>query len=261
MIIKTNTRPDAGLSKIDNAAVLGLGGTADSLAYKVHEIEKHFHNVGKCFGNSSGNMVENALTAFQASAGNGAWATETQIYDGTTIESGSTTKKFDLNRVKIIAVGNVNRLTILNFQTFTKSTAKAATEQNAGDTVTPTSAADVPADGSRVMIAATGIPGGASAFTVYYTVNATATTFQLSLTSGGAPILLSGDGTASFYVCTAFTDVTSTYVSRTATSTDSYPSMLVSPRLACNAPLLMRAQATGGTNTVDFVIELHTYAA
>lgn len=36
--------------KIDNRAVDGLLGVNNSLAYKVHEIEKHFHNQEKWCG-------------------------------------------------------------------------------------------------------------------------------------------------------------------------------------------------------------------
>lgn len=36
--------------KIDGAAVSGLTGTANSLAYKVHEIERHFHGRERWFG-------------------------------------------------------------------------------------------------------------------------------------------------------------------------------------------------------------------
>ena len=37
-------------SKIDDAATLGLAGTYNSLAYRVHEIEKHFHSGASWFG-------------------------------------------------------------------------------------------------------------------------------------------------------------------------------------------------------------------
>ena len=39
--------------KIDSATTLGLAGTNNSLAYRVHEIEKHFHNNEKWFGKSA----------------------------------------------------------------------------------------------------------------------------------------------------------------------------------------------------------------
>lgn len=36
--------------KIDSAATDGLEGTSNSLAYRVHEIEKHLHNRGRFWG-------------------------------------------------------------------------------------------------------------------------------------------------------------------------------------------------------------------
>lgn len=41
------------LLKIDQQAVSGLLGTSNSLAYKVHEIEKHFHGYGRWYGKSA----------------------------------------------------------------------------------------------------------------------------------------------------------------------------------------------------------------
>ena len=38
------------IKKIDDLAVNGLLGVSNSLAYKVHEIEKHFHSPGSWFG-------------------------------------------------------------------------------------------------------------------------------------------------------------------------------------------------------------------
>ena len=40
----TQAEVEAALKKIDGQAVDGLAGVNNSLAYKVHEIEKHFHN-------------------------------------------------------------------------------------------------------------------------------------------------------------------------------------------------------------------------
>jgi len=39
-----------GSEKIDNKATLGLLGVTDSLAYRVHEIERHLHSSGSWFG-------------------------------------------------------------------------------------------------------------------------------------------------------------------------------------------------------------------
>ena len=45
MLAKTSSN-----TKIDNQAVDGLLGVKDSLAYKIHEIEKHLHNREFWFG-------------------------------------------------------------------------------------------------------------------------------------------------------------------------------------------------------------------
>ncbi len=91
--------------KIDSLAVNGLSGVDNSLSYKVHEIEKHFHNSPQCYGNTAGNLARGVLTPFQVVAGaSGVLGTELQIHDGTVIESGSTTKKFDFNLIYITNV-------------------------------------------------------------------------------------------------------------------------------------------------------------
>ncbi|MCP4149802.1 MAG: hypothetical protein GY757_18805 [bacterium] len=49
-----------GSRKIDDAAVDGLLGVNNSLAYKVHEIEKHFHSPEFWFGNDGDNTMSRA---------------------------------------------------------------------------------------------------------------------------------------------------------------------------------------------------------
>jgi len=66
--VKTET------DKIDNATTDGLAGVNNSLAYRVHEIEKHFHNKERWFGISadqSGNdwALESTLNPFTAISG------------------------------------------------------------------------------------------------------------------------------------------------------------------------------------------------
>ena len=60
-----------GTHKIDDLAVAGLLGVSNSLAYKVHEIEKHFHGQGYWYGKDAGDtfLVENGMTPWQLAAG------------------------------------------------------------------------------------------------------------------------------------------------------------------------------------------------
>lgn len=52
---------------IDSAPMLGLLGTPGSLSYRVHEIEKHFHNNEKWFGISADQTGENWASSVSAS--------------------------------------------------------------------------------------------------------------------------------------------------------------------------------------------------
>ena len=55
-------------------------------------------------------------------------------------------------------------------------------------------------DVSQVWNTGGGLPDGLSTYTNYYVVNATTDAFELSLTLGGAPIVLTGDGTGTYFV-------------------------------------------------------------
>lgn len=105
--------------KIDADAVDGLSGTNNSLAYKVHEIEKHFHNSAQWFGKDSGDNLLNrdSVTPWALVAGTSqAYGTEVQLSDGTEIESGSATKKFDLHEVLIVDNDASNAVTTYKIQ-------------------------------------------------------------------------------------------------------------------------------------------------
>ena len=55
--------------KIDNLPVRGLSGATNSLAYKVHEIEKHFHNKSRWFGISADQSGVNPWATSVSTAG------------------------------------------------------------------------------------------------------------------------------------------------------------------------------------------------
>lgn len=90
--------------KLDSAATDGLAGTEDSLAYRVHEIERHFHNPNQCYGNSGSNNLERSSTSpFRVTASTGgAFGTELQIHDGTVVEGGDSSKKMDVGRFYVV---------------------------------------------------------------------------------------------------------------------------------------------------------------
>ena len=74
-------------SKIDDVAVSGLLGTVNSLAYRVHEIERHFHSRDKWFGVAASPSAEThvadriggGIVAFTLTAGNNDWGSWVQI--------------------------------------------------------------------------------------------------------------------------------------------------------------------------------------
>ena len=95
--------------KIDELATDGLAGTSNSLAYRVHEIEKHFHSYERWLETAATPSGETNVAdeigagggAFQLDAGNDDWGSWVQILgsDDTPIISGSV--KFDLHRLMI----------------------------------------------------------------------------------------------------------------------------------------------------------------
>jgi hypothetical protein len=76
----------AAVNKIDGLATLGLAGVSNSLAYRVHEIEKHFHNDERWFGKSSDQSGVNPWatsisaagmrTSFRATSGSSAFGAD-----------------------------------------------------------------------------------------------------------------------------------------------------------------------------------------
>ena len=88
----TDVIPDAGVmssisaetDKIDSAAADGLAGTADSLAYAMGELERHFHNRGRLWGATGAPDETNAIAAtvtvpFVAVSGANTWGTAIPI--------------------------------------------------------------------------------------------------------------------------------------------------------------------------------------
>ena len=72
-------------AKIDNETVLGLQGTNDSLAYRVHEIEGHLHSAGRFFGYSgtpNDTAIIDSLTPWVLTTGTGDYGTAIQLFDG-----------------------------------------------------------------------------------------------------------------------------------------------------------------------------------
>ena len=99
---------------IDSQVTLGLLGTEDSLAYRVHEIEDHLHSVGHFYGKDPGDnfLLENGHTPWVLTAGAseafGAWV---QLSDGDEI----TDPEYDPHLTTVYAVSNANTTYIIQY--------------------------------------------------------------------------------------------------------------------------------------------------
>jgi hypothetical protein len=247
--------------KIDDVAVSGLSGTSNSLAYKVHEIEKHLHNSEQIFGNASNTMTADTPAVFTVTGGNNAYGTELLLTDGTVIESGSATKKMDINTMYITAVTAANKISILEFLSATLATAvESVTLTDLTDLFTKEGHGLI--DGDKIVLSSIVTTTGINAYTVYYVIGVSGNDFQVSLTSGGAAVTLGdGDGTCSFRKLTQ-TSMTKTFVSMAATTDDSFPFMIMAPRVTCNSAISIRAKSeTGSTIGISFALGLHTYVS
>jgi hypothetical protein len=143
--------------KIDGAAVSGLTGTANSLAYKVHEIERHFHGRERWFGKlavqTATDWADNTLAPFIAISGNNAYGTDANdeaLVFGTAdtpVIAGNV--RYDLHRVFVSAssVATVWKLQLI-YGTGTMAAALAAEQFSTFmvRTTTPASTQDVPVD-------------------------------------------------------------------------------------------------------------------
>ncbi len=96
-------------SKIDKTAVNGLLGGNNSLAYKVHEIEKHFHSSEFWFGNDGDSTMSRANNTTPWVLDGGAqnvYGTEVQISAANDfnadIEGQTAAVKIDLHKITVV---------------------------------------------------------------------------------------------------------------------------------------------------------------
>jgi len=73
-------QPDAYSAKIDDQTTLGLLGTSNSLAYRVMELERHFHGRERWYGKlgvqTATDWADNSLTPYVCVSGNNAYGTD-----------------------------------------------------------------------------------------------------------------------------------------------------------------------------------------
>jgi len=112
---------DGNSPKIDDQEVLGLLGTHNSQAYKIEEIEKHFHNKERWAGvaaipSGTTHVADtDSMTAFQIDAGNDTWGAWVQILGSADIPFTSGTIKGDPHRMLITDVERKKIITRIQF--------------------------------------------------------------------------------------------------------------------------------------------------
>ncbi len=97
------------LDKIDSFATDGLAGVHNSLAYRVHEIEKHLHNDEKWFGVAASASGEThiadrmgpGIAAFALLSGNDAFGSWVQILGSSDTPVLAGRVKFDIHRILV----------------------------------------------------------------------------------------------------------------------------------------------------------------
>lgn len=98
------------IAKIDSLASNGLTGVNNSLAYRVGEIERHFHSHEKWYGvagtpsaTHKADRVAKDIAAFRIDGGDDAFGSWVQL-----LGSADTTEKYDLHRLMVTAVERAN---------------------------------------------------------------------------------------------------------------------------------------------------------
>jgi hypothetical protein len=222
-------------------------------------LQRHHHSAQQVYGMLVSYMSLNTPVKFTVVGGNNAFGTELMITGGTTIESGDSSKYFDLNMIYVVSVSTANKLSVVEFLYGTAGTEiTSVVTTDVGDTFTKVDHGLV--NGDKIIITNLTTTTGVVANIVYYVVNMAGNVFQLSLTLGGAAVLLAGgNGTCSFKKISSST-LTSVMVSCAATNSDSIPTPMNALRIPCNSYVFVRAKSeTGETISIGFLLGLHTY--
>ncbi len=246
----------------DKGTTVGLLGDNNSLAYRVHEIEKHIHGVQYAYGwnhatYATGTDIERHSTnPLELTAGDAAWGTELQIHGGSVLPG----VKFDFNKLVIIEVGTANRPFVVQLYCGTQATGVACTFDFTAGTVEDmiVSAGHGLSNGDKIQFSGT-LPAELSPLTVYYVVNKDTDYFQVSLTLGGAAVEFTDDGGAGFIHELTQSEAFDNIVSSAAVNADAQPYEVMMPRCNSTDRLYIRAKSAAGGNSMKYFLEGHSY--
>lgn len=153
--------PPIDSAKIDSLATSGLIGVSNSLAYRVHEIERHFHGRerwrGKKASQTATDWADDVLTPFRATSGNndyGGDANDEALVLGTADTpaiAGNT--RYDLHRIMMVGASSSTAYKLrIVYGTGTMADAITAGQYSEMVIMSDPSAAQVPHDVFDVMM-------------------------------------------------------------------------------------------------------------
>ena len=247
----------AETDKIDNLATDGLSGVNGSLAHGVSEIEHHLHHAQETYGNVDGIATHNIPIKFTVTGGDNAWGKELHVHAGDVFGGGDPTKHFDLDLMYLISVSAANKISIFSFNFYSSGADINCTTDEAGDLFT--SAGSGLLDDDRVFVRDLTTTTGPDAVTVYHVVGVAGNDFQLSLTQGGAAVVLTNDGSAKVQKLTLL-DSSTTPIAAAGVTSDTFPIKVPSKRHTCDTHVGISALSEAGeTIGIGFLFGLHIY--
>lgn len=147
--------------KIDSLAVNGLTGVSNSLAYKVHEIERHFHGRERWFGKlavqTATDWAADTLTPYRAISGNNAYGSdandEALVLGTADTPAIAGNVRFDLHRIMMVGASSQTAYKLrIVYGTGTMADAITAGQYSELVIMSDPSAAQVPHDVFEVMM-------------------------------------------------------------------------------------------------------------
>lgn len=238
------------IDKIDGYPVSGIYGREGSLSYMTDSMYRDLITPIKLYGNNTW-MTEDYPVKWTVVGGNNAYGTELMIYMGDTIESSDPHAYMRLNTFYLVSQSAANKISVVEFlkSTLSDEYTEIITDDSDDDFEYTGNDTSLTFNvGDRVVVTGVDTTTGISADIVYYVVNsATLDHFKLSLTSGGAGVLLGGgDGTCRMRKLTS-TSLAKIFVYDNATTSSVIPIEMPSNLMKCTDGLSVRSLSENGS--------------
>jgi len=200
---------------------VATAATVHTNIYAVSAVSGYAHlNRERTYGVSAGLISECTPAPLTVTGGDNAWGTSVLIYKAGGFPEGQT--YLFPTGIIVTAVGTANKHTFVRFVSSSGGTNTAYTMEADDDIITSNAHGLV--NGDRVIFTSISPDEthGITSFIVYYVVNKTDNTFQVSLTSGGSAVTVDLDLSGNFKKISSTTYSGSILVTRTATTCDGY---------------------------------------